>query len=892
MTFFHTHVHSHYSVLDAMTPVADLVHKAHRYSHPAMGLTDHGVMSGSFQLYKECRSLDMLPFPGLEAYVVDDVDDKTAKRYHLTLLSFTTEGYKFLVRLSSLSHQRGHYHFKPRLGILDLIQAAGADPKGAAGVACLTGCFFGWLMQHYGDQSEGKRAVDQLRAIFPATYVELQHHNTQQKEGPDDDEALGWLMDVAEASSSPVILTQDCHYCDKSEGKLHDRMKMLAYGGADPGDVGFPGDSYHLSTASWVRSHVSDAVWEAALPAYDDLMSKHTLSIPTLDNYSFHVPQLGKADPQAALAKECDRALKDANLASTPKYVKRLEYELDVIQQLSFAPYFHLVADYCQWSRDQGISINARGSANGSLVCWLMGITDVDPIAWRLSFDRFLTIDRERPPDIDLDVEDTRRHEVIDYLKAKHDVVQIGTYHAMSANEEGGGSIFVSWISSRRRALDHETFQREYGGVRNLWDMKSRHPEELRELDELAEMNLLKSPSAHAAGFVMSAPTLKVGDWIPTMLIPSSDTTVTQMTMDDVEDAGFVKIDLLGLRSLTTLRMATQLVADRENMNPDEVIERMPLNDAKVFTFLRKGIPDNGVFQMEGKAAAQGCRQLGVRRIEDLVLVNALYRPAARDAGYTESYLKRRKKLEPVPTFHPVFDKHLKPTLGVPAFQEQVLDIMRDLGMPAAEVNSVLKAIKGKHGGADSSTYFDAAYSKFVTSCAEAGLDEDQTDHAWDLVEGFSRYGFNRAHAVAYSLLGYRLAWLKVNFPLEFHTALLATTAGTKKEILYAKEARRSGVRLLPPDVNISGMTWTIDRQRNAIRRGLVSIDGVGMNAAEEVWGSAPYESMDDLIERTHSRIVTGGKEWAKSGLLKGVLVKLREAGALRSLGVKPEGES
>ena len=354
------------------------------------------------------------------------------------------------------------------------------------------------------------------------------------------------------------------------------------------------------------------------------------------------------------------------------------------------------------------------------------------------------------------------------------------------------------------------------------------------------------------------------------------------MMMDDVEDAGFVKIDLLGLRSLSTLKRCLALIQKTG-------VDWIPLDDEKTFRFLRRGHTETGVFQMEGWTAARGCKEVEVNSVNDLILVNALYRPATINSGYTKMFLRNRKKPFSVKYPHPIFEKHLGETFGVPAFQEQVLAVLKDLGMPVYELNSFLKAVKGKHavGGysAEAINVFDDNKQRFADLCKNVGMKTRQIDKGWELVEGFAAYGFNKAHATAYSLLGYQLAYLKLTYPLEFHTALLETTGGNKEQ-LYVKETRRMGITILPADINTSNSLWTIDRKENAIRRGLSSIKGVGTSAAECLSENAPYGSIDDIISKCPARTVTGGKQWKDARVLVGVLEKLRQAGALKSIGI------
>lgn len=875
-SYFHLHAHSHYSTLDAIETVEEMVAQVVRWGQPALALTDHGNMSGVFSLYKLCRKNGLLPFPGFEAYLVSDVKDKNAKRYHVTFSAFTTEGYQLLVKLCSMSHERENYHYKPRIDFA-MIEAMNGMP----GVFATSGCWFGWPSQaldEYGFTEAGfaslNRRLRKMASLFKHFHIEVQHHAQ-----PNDNDLVRLLAEQAHKLGLPIVATQDAHYCDLADAPLHTMMKQLAYGG-DPGDSGFPGDSYHLASTEWVRGHYEDPylgnVWSEAESAYTDLLNTYSLKLPFLDKYQFHVPEMA-ANPDAKLRVMCTQAMRKLG-KDNDKYKARLEYELATIKVTNFANYFLLTGKLCQWMRSQSIFFNARGSANNSLACWLMDITEVDPVLWKLNFDRFLTPDRVKPPDVDLDIEHTRRDEVVDYAKREYEVVQISSYSRLGYDEYGQGSIFRTFMASSRRRVDDAEWEAKYKGLNGIGDVARVFGQQFADdLMALGDKVIYKSHGSHAAGFAIGTKALPIEGWMPTMLVASSGTRVTQPTMDDVEGAGYVKEDLLGSKTLTTMNMCLSMLG-----KPDW--HWIPLRDPATFSMLRKGRTDTGVFQLEGWTASKGCREIGVKTVADIILVNALYRPAARDGGYTAQFLKNRASRTAYYP-HPIFEKHLAETWGVAAFQEQVLDILRDLGMGAAEMNQFLTALKVKHGGAEGARIMVAQKAKYAAVCKKVGMSVDEIDYSWGMVEGFAAYGFNKGHATAYSLLSYRTAYLKVHHPLEYHTALLATWAGSgDKEKVYAQEARRVGIPILAPHVNVSGFTWSLDKKRGAIRRGLLSIKGVGVAAAQEIEANAPYRDVHDLIARTNARMVTGGKSYAKDGTLTGVLKALDAHRALAEL--------
>ena len=863
--FMHLHAHSHYSVVDAMTSVSTLVSKAAKLGQPGMALTDHGVVSGIYQLYRACKQEGILPFPGLEAYLVGDTADKTAKRYHLTLIAYTTEGVRNLNALSSLAHQ--HFYRKPLLSPR-LIESMPRD-----GIAALSGCFFGWIQQAFVDNDEAvdqiklaERRAKRLASWFSPTYIELQAH------GLDDDwKMLASLMNVAHKTGLRPIITNDCHYCDKAQQDLHSLMKTLVYGG-DPGDVTFPGDSYHLASAAWMQNHYERRYWDECQDSYTELIDMNKVSLPFLDSYQYYLPKMTtKQSSDSVLLMHCRLALGKRKLST--KYDARLLNELDVIEATGFADYFLFVQDYCQEAKRRGIVCEVRGSANASVVCWLLGITGIDPIKGDLDFDRFLTVDRERPPDIDLDVEDERRGELIDYINGIVPLVQIGNYSRLGYDMNDKGSILVTYLAAMRRRHGPDEFKDQFGHITRMQDLE---PELRTQLYRLGDMKVLRGVSAHAAGYVMDTVEHPVADWMPTMYIASSKSTVTQMTMDDVEDAGFVKIDMLGAKVLTIIRDVCQQIGE----DPLD-LSWIPVNDSGTYAFLRKGLVDTGVFQFGAYTSARGCREMKVRNLEDLTLVNALYRPATRDGGFTAQYLRRREG-RPYKKLHPLVDKHLDRTLGVAVYQEQVLAILRDLGFTVQERTKLLKAVKASNDKvAKAVIEFENARKRFTALCGKVGMDDEAIHTVWGMVEGYSNYGFNRAHALAYALRGYRTAYLRVHHTLEWMTALLTMWSGTPTEAVYLREARRSDIRILPADVNHSASRWTIDHKRQALRRPLASIKGVGPIAVDEIAAKQPFIDYQDLLARCDARKVTGGK---KPNEPNGVIRKLIDAGAMRSI--------
>lgn len=913
MTYYSVHTHSRYSALDGMTPVQQLVEKAHSLGHPAMGLTDHGNMAGIYQLYKATRALDMAAFPGSELYIVDDHLNTKAKRYHVGLLALDYEGYMALVKLSSMSFTRPHFHIKPRIDMADL--AALYESGATKHLALTTGCFFGLVVQALVNRGK-PAAMAVLRSYaswFPNTFVEIQHHNTEHKQnaGWDDTRIAVALHKMAAELGLPTIITQDCHYCDLGDRHTHTFMKRLVIHGADdPGDVGFPGDSYHMAGSKFIKAHFDQpklrAVWNDSLATYDHLLSLNKLSIPALDTYQFRVPEISKK-PDRDLASLTYNAFDKLDLKGTKlkTYDARIDEELDVIKDTGFANYFLLNYEIVQHAHSEGIIMQARGSANGSLVCWLLGITDTDPIEWDIPFATFLTKDRSKPPDIDHDIEKGRRKELIAWVGKRFPNTAIGTWAKFGFDEEKDkGNIPQKYMGARRRELGDAGWAAKYPNGLKPWMIEKYEPEDYESMMDLDAMHVLEKAGTHAAGYVLDSDG-ELFNVVPSMLIASSDNTVTQWEMDDIEAAGFLKVDLLGLRTLSSMNRTLQLMGEEWPF-----LKTLPLNDTSVYKAISQAEPFNGMFQLEGYTTAREVRKMKPKKIKEVIEAMALFRPACMysDLGdgrsATRTYLDNRRYPEGIRYLHDVTEHHLKETYGVALYSEQILGMCKDLGMTPEDVQKLVQAAKVKHGkagvSAASTAAFEAAETDFIQTCRDAGVSAPNAKSLWNLIVGFQKYGFKKAHATPYGLLAYRSAYLKHHYPREFHAALLETIswANPDREPDYEKVVRRlsrrmreqndpQAIRIASADVNLSGATWTLD-STGLIRRGLLSIKQVGIGAASALADGAPYADLEDMFARLPAKIVNGGKSYAKTGELGGTYKALRQAGALESIGIDP----
>jgi DNA polymerase-3 subunit alpha len=514
-----------------------------------------------------------------------------------------------------------------------------------------------------------------------------------------------------------------------------------------------------------------------------------------------------------------------------------------------------------------------RGSAAGSLLCWLLDITNVDPIKWKLRFDRFLTKDRSKPPDIDLDVESARRQELIGWLGENFSVVQIGTFgtYSMSGDEDGKGSLKVKYFSTLRKQ----------GESAPKWE---NVPEEQRaELYALSAMELYKGYGVHAAGIILCNSRTELETQVPLMYVASSKTFVSQYDMKDVEGIGLVKLDALGVKTMDVLRR-TILNMGRD---PKDGLEFIPLRDTKVFSMIGRG-DTKGVFQLEGGTSARKVRFLKPTKIGDVIASMALFRPGVMASGAMDAYLRRKHGEESTPARHTIIETATKETFGILLYQDQVIEVLRTLGLGADDLNAFLKAVKASNKNVAAAAETMAHYGGIVQDlCRQRGMTDADVQWLWDALEAFAEYSFNRAHATVYGITAYRCAYLAVHHPLEFHAALLAVAAGTDKEAEYASAARNRGMRLLKADVKHSEYTYSVDPHGRGIRRGLLAIKGIGPSAAQAIIEARPFASLDEFAERVNPRMVTGVKDYLAEkdcNNLSGKMEALYEYGAFNSL--------
>lgn len=869
------HTHSKHSTNDALPSVEDIVTTVAGYGQEAIGLTDHGNMSGTVQLYLQAMKQGLVPFPGSELYVVHDRNDKKAKRHHMCVVAFTTEGYANLVRLSTKSFQ--NFYHKPLLDHADLAELS--ENGGLKGIAATSGCYFGFIAQAVV-KDDVNTAVNLMRSYnkwFDKFYVEFQNHNIDHGDGWTDHTLADQLFMLAKENGMPAVLTQDSHYCHQEDQETHNALKRLVAFGNDTDDAVFPGDGFGLATQEWLQDRHDPERYAYGAAGLADLLAANTLRIPQLDKYHYNIP-FTTASPDKDLALDANNMLLDMRFTdgTYKKYKARLDEELAVITDTGMAGYLMLVKEVTDECKRRQIFYQARGSASGSLVCWLLGITQHDPIKWRLSFERFISRDRTKPPDIDLDVESKRRKELIAWAQTKYAVVQIGTFseYSMSGDDdddEGSkGSLLIKYYAGNRR--------RDSGALR--WE--DVPAEDRASLHKIANFKPLASYGTHAAGLVVTTTDEELHALVPMMYIPSSDTWVTQYEGDDIESLGLVKLDALGVKTLDVLHYCM------DNLGRDihSGLDWIPMGDRATFSRLSKG-DTHGVFQLEGPASQKGCKRLRPNHIKDVIAAMALFRPATMNSGATDSYIKRKHKEEEVASRNPLIDAVTQETHGILLFQEQVISILRELGMDADNLTKFLKSVKASNSNIGNAGKVIDGYREMVWAMAvDADFSKKDWEWFWESATGFAAYGFNQAHSTAYGITAYRCGYLATHHPVEFFAAVLAVAAGSpKKEALYLRAAREEGISIRRATVNDSGVTYSPDSKGKSIRKGLMAIDGIGEPTAKKIVDNRPEGGFSSIEELCRLTKVSGSGPYLNEGTLEiGVIGKLNKAGALDCL--------
>ncbi|MDD4230182.1 MAG: DNA polymerase III subunit alpha [Dehalococcoidales bacterium] len=885
MKFTHLHVHTEYSLLDAMCRIPELVHRAKELGMDAIALTDHGVLHGAIQFYEAAKEAGIKPIIGCEVYLAHGSrHSKTAadrEIYHLVLLAKNNTGYKNLIRLVSLANTEGFY-YKPRMD-KEILE------KYSEGLVALTACIAGEIPKLILNSRlpEAREAAKWYQRVFGNDfYIELQRHPL-----PELDQVNKELIPLARELGIPMVATNDVHYIFSGDSAPHDLLLCIGTNATvfEEKRKKMGGDYFYLKSPEEMAEQFSDI--PEAIENSNIIADKCNLEI---DFGRLHLPQIdipeGKT-PLEYLKDLCFAGLEAYYPEANQEITDRLNYELDVIRQTDFANYFLVVWDIVSFVRREGILFNVRGSAASSIVLRCLGITEVDPIEHKLVFERFLNIERREMPDIDLDFADTRRDEVINYVSQKYgadhvaQIITFGTMGARAAIRDVGRALGMPYSDVDRIARlvpfsPGMTIDKALEMSEELRQLKSRDPSVNNVLETAKRVEgLSRHASTHAAGVVIARDPLT--DHCPLQLLSRGDNNglvMTQYPMGDIAKIGLLKMDFLGLVNLTILGKARDIIFTTRKIKID--LPAIPLDDVKTYKLLSSG-ETAGVFQLEGSGMRRYIRELKPSTFGDIAAMVALYRPGPMEQ--IPHFIKSKHGLEPIHYPHPVLADILEDTYGVIVYQEQVLFIVRAFaGYTLGQADIFRKAMGKKIAGA-----MKKERKNFIDGALKLGYPEKIADEVFSLIEPFAGYAFNKAHAVSYALVAYQTAYLKANYPVEYMTALLTSYLGHAEKLATAfGECRNLGIRVLPPCVNHSELDFAIEEQEEGstgIRFGLSGIKNVGSNAVEplveERKKNGTFSSIEDLCRRVNLGAVN--RRALESMIKAGAMDDLGERGTL-----------
>ncbi len=867
MAFVHLHTHSEYSLLDGANRLPELVSYVKSMGMDSLAVTDHGNLHAARRFYDEAKSHKIRPILGFEAYMAFGPRQATgrpswapANYSHLVLLAQSKEGYRNLVKLTSIGFTEG-FHRRPRID-REVLE------RHSEGIVCLAACLSGevalWLRQQRMDKA--RETASWLASIFGPErfFLEIQDHGIE-------DELLvkDGMLELGRELGLGVVATNDAHYLKREDAEAHD--VLLAIGtGADLDD---PKRFRFTGSESYVKS---EAEMRQLFAGHEETIDL-TQAVADRCEFDFEkryfVPEFPRppefTDDNELLRHLTTEGLEQRYGTSLPTaVVERCDYELSVISNSGYAGYFLIVQDFIAAARERGIPVGpGRGSAAGSIVAYGLGITNVDPLKFDLLFERFLNPERVSMPDIDVDFCFERRGEVIEYVRNRYgkdsvgQIITFGTMKARAAVKDvartlgvppgeadkltklipSGPAFSMTAAEATEKVDDLKVLLKGNDSYRRVFDYASRIE------------GLSRHTSVHAAGVVIAPGPLD--DYVPVCIAPgkgeSSDTIICQYEMGALEKVGMLKMDILGLKTLTVIHDAVEMIAASTGERID--VDALPLDDPASYEMLRRG-RTAGVFQFESPLATETLRAMRCDRFDDLVASNALLRPGPLDAGMHTVFIRRKTGQEEVSYPHPDLEEILKPTLGVITYQEQLMRIANVIaGFSLAEADVLRKAVGKKDAG-----LIRKELGRFTERAVKLGHTKQLAEHLAGQIETFGRYGFNKSHSVAYSLLSLQTAWLKAHHPAEFMAALLSSEIGnTDKVVQYINEARDLGLEVLPPDVHESGFKFTVVGG-NRIRFGLGAVRNVGGGAIESIIAaraSGRFADLFDFVNRVDTRL-------------------------------------
>ncbi len=883
MSFVHLHVHTEYSLLDGSNKIKEYVSRVKELGMNSAAITDHGVMYGVIDFYRECKSQGINPILGCEVYVAPnsrfdrEVTGGDDRYYHLVLLAENNQGYANLMKIVSKGFVEGYY-YKPRVDKSLLREYH-------EGIIALSACLAGEVQRYIvkGLYDEAKKTALEYRDIFGENnyFLELQDHGI-----PDQTLVNQQLLKMSSETGIPLVATNDVHYTYAEDAKAHDILLCIQTGKklADENRMRYEGGQYYVKSPEEMEK-----LFPFALQALDNTQK---IADRCSVEIEFGVTKLPKFDvPEGYtsweyLQKLCWEGLEKRYGTPSEELKERLEYELNTIKNMGYVDYFLIVWDFIKYAKDHGIAVGpGRGSAAGSIVSYCLGITTIDPIRYQLLFERFLNPERVSMPDIDVDFCFERRQEVIDYVVRKYGkdrVVQIVTFGTLAARGviRDVGRVMdlpYAFVDSIAKMIPQELnitidkALKENPELRRTYE----NDEQVKYLIDMAKRleGLPRHSSMHAAGVVISQKS--VDEYVP--LSRASDGTITtQFTMTTLEELGLLKMDFLGLRTLTVIQNAVEMARKKD---PTIDVEKIDYNDQAVMDYIGTGKTD-GVFQLESAGMKGFMKELKPHSLEDIIAGISLYRPGPMD--FIPQYIRGKNDASSITYDCPQLQPILEPTYGCIVYQEQVMQIVRDLaGYTLGRSDLLRRAMSKKKGDVMQKerqifVYGDEANG--VPGCVKNGIDEKTANKIYDEMIDFAKYAFNKSHAAAYAVVAYQTAWLKYYYPVEFMAALMTSVIENPSKVAeYIYACRQMNIRILPPDINRGEAAFSVDGDN--IRYGLAAIKSIGKPVIQAIVDErnafGPYRSLEDFITRLSSRDV----------LNKRAIENFIKAGALDTLG-------
>ena len=867
MKFTHLHTHSHYSLLDGLPKIDELLDKAEELGMDSVGLTDHGVMYGAIEFYQKAKARNIKPIIGMEAYLAyGSMNQKRAgidnKRYHLILLAKNNEGYRNLIKLTSAAHLKGLY-YKPRID-KEILR------KYSRGLIATSACIAGEIPRAIisKDLAKAEKLVREYQEIFGREnfYLELQHHPNLKGQA----ESNEGMIKLAKKLNAPLTAANDSHYLNKEDAEAQDILMCIQMNKTvnDSDRLSMLGEDYSFRSQEQMIRDFQDV--PEAIANTQRIVEQCNVEIDlgkTLLPY-FEVPNGYTAE--SYLEKLCYEGLKKRYPGAATEAIKRLEYELKIIKQTGFASYFLIVQDFVNWAKNKQIVVGpGRGSAAGSIVSYLLKITDVDPLKYNLLFERFLNPERISMPDIDLDFADHRRDEVIKYVAEKYgqdhvaQIITFGTMAARAAIRDVGRALGYPYTFCDQTAKTIPMFTTLKEALENVDEVKNLYrsdPSAKKLIDYSLKLEgVVRHASTHACGVVISKD--KIDHYAPCQH-PPQDTSavVTQYGMHAIEDLGLLKMDFLGLKNLTILEDTLNIIKKTKNVKIE--LDKIPLDNSKTLKLFQQG-KTTGVFQFESSGMKRYLKQLKPTDFEDIIAMVAMYRPGPLNSGMVDEFINRKHGKKKIVYKHPIMENALKNTYGVIIYQEQVMQLSKDMaGFTGGQADTLRKAI-----GKKIATLMAKVKKEFIAGCLKNNLSRKLAEETSSDMEKFAEYGFNRSHAVCYALIGYQTAYLKSHYPTEFMAALLTSDQNNIDRVaIEVEECRQMNIEVLPPNINESFANFTVvnipqdnNKSREAIRFGLSAIKNVGDNIIKVIVkarkeGDGKFKSIENFIDRVQDK--------------------------------------